>query len=154
MPSTQAHKIHPKHSLLAPTETRSWWWDDAMSSADLDQLFKIYGKERLPVETLTLQGRLEFRWGYKPIFSILGKTNGLVSSKFFREDETEWIQVTWLIRAYHYKEGYIDYRADTCNHINQFIDMVRSSPDLHVFLQSLKPVTICDGDRNGLWSTH
>lgn len=137
-------------SLIKSTETRSWYWTNCGADVIKDD-FASFGKEMLPAETITLKGRLEFRWDYKPVMAALSKTKGVISSNYYQEDFEEWVEVSWLIRTYEYKAGWVDHSEDTADYINGFIDNLRQEHDLHVFIESLKPVHDCDGDRNGFW---
>jgi hypothetical protein len=133
-------------SLIKSTETRSWH-----GHSFADDLFARHGTEMKPAETITLKGRLECLNDNKGVLSALSKTRGVISSHFYQEDLTEWIEVSWLIRTYEYKGFWSDHSEDTADHINGFIDNLKQEHDLHVFIESLKPVHDCDGERNGFW---
>ena len=138
-------------SLIKSTETRSWYWESFGDDDFIQLTFARHGTEMRPAETITLKGRLECLNDNKGVMSALSKTRGVISSNFYREDSTEWIEVSWLIRTYEYKGFWSDHSEDTEDHINGFIDNLKQEHDLHVFIESLKPVHDCDGERNGFW---
>ena len=90
-------------SLIKSTETRSWYWTNFGEDL-IKNNFASFGKEMLPAETITLKGRLEYCWDYKPVMAALSKTKGVISSNYYQEDFEEWVEVSWLIRTYEYKD--------------------------------------------------
>ena len=149
MSQTKSHQVvNADSSILRPTETREWWWDNCQ---DIEELFAVHGKSIKPAETVTLKGRLECRDDYKRVLEAVSNTPGVISCRYFREDETEWVEVSWLVRTYHYSKGWIDHSEDTASFVNRFIDNLLHEHDTHVYIESLKPVNECDGERNGFW---
>jgi hypothetical protein len=48
--------------------------------------------------------------------------------------------------------GVIDHRNDAIQFIDEFVDLLRKKQNLHVFIESLKPINQYDGERNGPWA--
>ena len=140
----------PKHSkgkpVLEPTEERDFVWS-AFTLGDLLELHDYYGNTYTPAKTITLKGRLEYEVDYRAILHCLSLTPGVIRLHFWQNT----LEVTWLLESSHYKHGVIDHREEVEAFIRQFVGLLRGQPDLHVFLQSLKPISQFDGERNGPW---
>lgn len=154
---TQTIKDYPEY--LVSTEEREFsWYDYALTTNEKQELWALHGNTYSLAKTLTLRGRLEFRQDYKCIFKVLSHTKGIISSRFFRENDCDWVEVSWLIQTSEAREGIMDHRGDTLQFIEEFINLLRQEHDLHVFIESLAPVNQHDptgnGNRNGYWSNH
>ena len=107
----------------------------------------------------TLEGRLEFRKDYKGVLWAASQTPGIYRLDFNAADFS--VSCSWCLThdAITYKEA-IEFVAE---YVNTFISKlklviegkVQEFKDMgiepHVFLESLKPVDVYDGDRNGPW---
>jgi hypothetical protein len=136
-----------KNILSRETEERDFQWHPGGGIVNIE-LREIYGVAYAPPITLTLKGRYE-SWGdLKEILNCASNAKGIIRLNF----ENFSFEVTWLLEEVHYKAGVIDHRKDAIQFIDEFVDLLRKKQNLHVFIESLKPINQYDGERNGPWA--
>jgi hypothetical protein len=136
-----------KNILSRETEERNFQWHPAGGIVNIE-LCEIYGVAYAPPKTLTLKGRYEFWGDHKVILNCASNAKGIIRLYF----ENFSFEVTWLLEEVHYMSGVIDHRNDAIQFIDEFVDLLRKKQNLHVFIESLKPINQYDGERNGPWA--
>jgi hypothetical protein len=101
-----------------------------------------------PPKTLTLKGRYEAIGDGKAILRSASNAKGIIRLYFWDFS----FEITWLCEEVHFKAGVINHREEAIQFIEEFIQLLRQETDLHVFIESLKPITQYDGERNGPWA--
>ena len=97
------------------------------------------------------------RKDYKAILYAASQTPGIISLTF---DQFE-VVITWLSSGVTAEGEHIEFFDDAKKYICTFVEKLKEAPkhsyfsDLgiepHVFRESLKPITLYDGERNGYW---
>ena len=132
------------------TEECDFFWNPLFPIEELKENHEILsGTIYSPAKTLTLKGRVEwFPADYKAVTKCISQTKGIIRLNYWQNI----FEITWLLEETHYEAGVIDHRDDAEKFIDEFISLLLKEQDLHVFIQSLKPINQYDGVRNGPWS--
>lgn len=138
-----------KQLLSRHTEERDFFISPIMGKHQAIEAVEILQGAYSPAKTLTLKGRIEWFCDRKEVFDCIAKAQGIIHVYFW--DFT--FEITWLLENTDACEGILDHREDALTFINEFIMLLRQKDDLHVFIQSLKPIDQYDGEQNGLWAT-
>lgn len=142
-------KTKQKASILrVPTEECDFFWNPRFNIEYLKKNYELLGATYSPAKTLTLKGRVE--WcpaDTRAVLKCISQSKGIIRVNYWQNI----FEITWLLEETHWKAGTIDHRDDAEQFINEFIALLQKEPDLHVFIESLKPINQYDGERNGIW---
>jgi len=134
--------------LSRHTEERDFFISPIMGKHQAIKVVEFFQGAYSPAKTLTLKGRIEWFGDRKAVLECIAKARGIIHVCFW--DFT--FEITWLLENTDACEGVLDHREDAIAFISEFIMLLRQKDDLHVFIQSLKPIDQYDGERNGLWA--